>query len=378
MSGRPRLLLDVSAAFNQGAGIGRYARNLIGAAVPALSEVAELRGWYAPDPAPGDRFHDLAAAALGVLATSSRRSALSRRRVDQLWFRLPLGATSRLLVPRADLVYSPDFTAPPLAGPPRIVTVHDLAFLKTPEHCPEPLRRYLTAVVPEQVAAAARVAVVSETTRRDVVEAYGVDQSFVTVIPNAADERFFAAAPPSSERRAALRLPARYLLTVGTLEPRKNHMTVFAAARRVYRETGIPLVVVGRDGWQNAEIRSALADLVMEGAAINLANLEDRDLPSLYAEAAAVLQLSWYEGFGIPIVEAMAAGAATLVGPADADAAAEATLALLRGDARHDPAAGRVAARAYSWGRSGTMLVDLLTEVIDGRGPDRRVPADPV
>lgn len=395
MNGRPRLLLDLSAAFNQGAGIGRYARNLVGAAVPALNEIAEPRGWYAPEADAGDRFHALAADALGELAASSRRSPLSRRRIDQLWFRLPLGATSRLLAPGADIVYSPDFTAPPLRGVPRIVTVHDVAFLKTPKHCPAPLRRYLTAVVPDQVASATLVAVVSETTRRDVIQAYGVDEHRVTVIPNAADERFFSAAPPSAERRAALGLPDRYLLTVGTLEPRKNHLTVFEAARRVHRETGTPLVVVGRDGWQNAEVRSALTGLVSAGVAIDLTNLSDRDLSGVYAGAAAVLQLSWYEGFGIPVIEAMAAGApvvasdipahrevaagaATLVDPADADAAAVATLAVLRSDMPHDPTAGRAAARAYSWERSGTMLAKLLTEVMDGRGPDRRVPADPV
>ena len=384
MTARPRLLIDLSAAFNQGAGIGRYARNLVAAAGPELRRTFDPLGWYAPDAGGTERFRDLAVGSLGDLAENARRSRLSRRRIDQLWFRLPLATTAHVLAPRAPIVYSPDFTAPPVPKAETIVTIHDLAFLKAPEHCPEPLRRYLTAVVPRQIERASRVVVVSEATRRDVVDTYPVDEHLVSVVPNAADDRFFRAVPLADDLRRSLGLPGRSLLTVGTLEPRKNHRTIFAAAERIHGESSLPLVVVGRDGWSNAAIRSRMNELTARGVVIDLTNADDALLPGLYAGAAAVLQLSWYEGFGIPVVEALAAGAplvasdisahrevaggaAGLVAPGDVDEVVAATLNVLaRGDA-HAADGGRLAARAFSWGRSGTMLADLLREVNDGR-----------
>ncbi len=143
-------------------------------------------------------------------------------------------------------------------------------------------------------------------------------------------------------------------------------------------------MVVGRDGWANADIRRSMGALVERGVVLDATNMDDVHLPGLYAGAAAVIQISWYEGFGIPIVEALAAGApvvasdipahrevaggaAILVAPGDIRGVVDAALSILGGDRAHDVEAGKRAARTFSWERSGTMLAELLREVNDGR-----------
>ena len=376
-----RLLIDLSAAFNQGAGIGRYARNIIQHAMPHLASDIDPVGWYAPDPAAGDRFHGLARQALGPLAAHARRAPFSRRRADQLMFRLPVTLPFSLLTGRADAVYSPDFTAPPLRSAPRIVTVHDLAFEIVPACAPAALRRYLSKVVPEQVRSAQHILTVSKTTRRDLIERYGTSPAKITVAPNAAECRFFNAAPLTEAERDQLRLPERYLLSVGTFEPRKNHATVFAVADRVYAETGVPTVVVGRAGWANEPIMAELARLEGAGAAVAVRDLDDALLPGIYASASAVLQLSHYEGFSLPVVEALAAGApvvasdipahrevggeaVSFVPAMDSDAAFKALVAAMVNLGEEHRNGRRARAAAYSWERSGTILAEVLNAMV--------------
>ena len=150
-----------------------------------------------------------------------KRSRWSRRRIDQ-FARLPLDVPTRVLAGGADLAYSPDFTLPGAFGGKGMITVHDVAFELIPDAYPPGLLSYLRTVVPHNVRRADVVAVVSRTTRIDVVERYNVSADRVVVVPNAADDRFFDAQPLSTERRRQLGVPDDYLLTVGTIEPRKT------------------------------------------------------------------------------------------------------------------------------------------------------------
>src|SRR5690349_17440237 len=134
-----------------------------------------------------------------------------------------------------------------------MITVHDVAFELIPDAYPPGLLSYLRTVVPRNARRADLVAVVSRTTRIDVVERYNLSADRVVVIPNAADDRFFGAQPLSAERRRELGVPDDYLLTVGTIEPRKNYRTLLAAQRRAFGTTGRPLIVVGRAGWGNRD-----------------------------------------------------------------------------------------------------------------------------
>jgi glycosyltransferase involved in cell wall biosynthesis len=378
-----RLLVDDSAAFNQGAGIGRYARNVLPAAVRRLPS-ARVTLWYAPScPGPAPFARETAELFSGTAAPRVRRSPLSRRRMDQLWFRARVPLPVQLMTGPADLVYSPDFTAPPSGRTPRVVTVHDLAFIVRPETAPAPLRRYLTSVVPRQVARAARVVAVSEATKRDLVERLGTDPARIAVIPNGVDDRFFAASPLTPDARARLGLPDDYLLTVGTLEPRKNHLGLFRAIQLLDGRVELPLVVAGRPGWEFGPILEAAEPLRRRGRIILLDYVPEADLPGLYAGAAAVVYPSWYEGFGLPVVEALAAGvpvvasavpalmevadgSAVFVDPSLPEAIAEAIERSLGTDLQTGAARERRRglARRYDWDASGEMLAHLFADVV--------------
>jgi glycosyltransferase involved in cell wall biosynthesis len=377
-----RLLIDDSAAFNQAAGIGRYARNVL---PPALGELAgmpglELTVFWAPERR-GDA--PFARATLESLPTSIpktvRRSPISRLRLDQLWHRAGMSAGAKAIAGSADLVYCPDFLAPPLARTPTIVTVHDLAFLVCPERAPRGLVAFLRAAVVRQVRSADAVAVVSETSRRDVVERLGIAPDRAWIVPNGVDERFYCAQPPGAGVRTRLGLPERYLLMVGTLEPRKNHEGAFAAMRAMNGRLDMPLLVAGKDGWEFEPIRRVAADLVATGRVRFLDFVPDADLPSLYAGAAALVYPSWYEGFGLPVLEALAAGipVATsdapalrevggdlveVASPADPEALAGAIDRALASDQNSGAAraARRARARQFGWPAAGSALARLL------------------
>ncbi len=303
-----RLLIDYSAGFSQGAGIGRYARSVVPRAVAALSEW-ETTFVYAAATRTPPRFHAAALAGIADERAVTRRVPLDRRRLDQLWFRARLPIPIELFAGKSDIVYSPDFTVPPTFGnQPRMVTVHDLAFLIVPEFAPPGLRSFLGTTVPRQVRKAALIAVVSETTRNDVIERLGVGEDRIVLVRNGVDERFFGARPLDKRRREELGIPGEYLLTVGTLEPRKNHLTLFNAMVALRGRVDLPLVVAGGTGWEYDDIVAEANRLQVAGTVIRLDYVPEADLPGLYAGAAAVVYPSWYEGFGLPVLEALASG----------------------------------------------------------------------
>ena len=377
-----RIAVDYSAAFNQGAGIGRYARNLVPAATGRMQDTA-FSLFYAPEPDVGARYANEATERFGTPGqVAIKRAPFDRRRADQIWFRARMPLPIEIWVGSNNLVYSPDFTAPPSLRSPSIVTVHDLAFEIVPERAPDSLRRYLSAVVPRQIKKSAAIVAVSESTKHDLVRFFGVSPNRVTVIPNAADDRFFSAVPLTPVQRQSLGLPDRFLFCVGTIEPRKNHLTLFDALESIAVHQLLPLVIAGRIGWNSDGIMERAQALQRAGRVILLDYVDDRLLPRLYASAAAVVYPSWYEGFGLPVLEGLAAGRpviasdvpahrevagdeAQLVTPGNAESIAKAIIDVHDTD---EPTAAEIErrrwqARRYSWESSGAMLAQLFREV---------------
>lgn len=308
-----RTLVEASAVFDQGAGIGRYSRNivsrLLGLGVDdhwTLMRAPAERGggaYYTPPRGQGVRVVNL---------------PFSRRNADRIWFRLGIPLDARLFAGGADVVYSPDFTAPPMARTPRMITIHDLAFLTHPDKTTDALRRYLERVVPCQAESADLVAVVSNATKADVQRLLGIDSERIVVVRNAVDERFFRAQPLGQIERARLGIPDRYLLMVGTVEPRKNHINALRALEASGVGQDVPLVIAGRPGWGFEEAVAYAEKLYQRGIVHLPQYVPDVDLPGLVAGATAMLYPSWTEGFGLPVAEALAAGVPVITGTAPA------------------------------------------------------------
>ena len=376
-----RLIVDASAAVNQGAGIGRYARML----TPRLAnrlDGAQITALIADDPNADPAVRADGLARLEAAGIECKTLPFDRRIADILWFRAKLPVPAQIFGGKADLIYSPDFTAPPALRSPSIITVHDLAFEVVPQFAPAPLRAYLQSAVPRQVRRAAAVAAVSESTARDLEERYKVPRDKITIVSNGVDERFFDAKPLDATKRAELGLPESYLLMVGTIEPRKNHAGAFDALLRSRVGRELPLVVAGRRGWEDTEIVARMERLQAEGRIIWLKYVPESLLPSLYAGAAATIYPSWYEGFGIPPLEALAAGSplvtstapalievtgdvARRADPSDSDGLAAALDAAVELDRTDSARADRVErARMFDWDRPAGVLADLVRQTV--------------
>jgi len=211
---------------------------------------------------------------------SDRASTLAR---DAVWYPLLLGRDDT-----ADVLHCPTYRGPTRSRVPLVVTVHDLAVFRHPEAFNRWTRAYSPRVVPRVLAAAQRVIAVSEFTRQELIELLRVPDEKIRVVPNAVGDEFTNVGEAEE---------GDYVLAVGTLEPRKNLERLVEAVQRSKRE----LRVVGALGWGGVEVG---------GNGVRwLGEVSDKELARLYRGAACVAYPSLYEGFGIPVLEAMACGA---------------------------------------------------------------------
>lgn len=239
-------------------------------------------------------------------------------------------APTVLLRARPDVLFCPLNVVPLLAPCPSVVTVHDLAFLRFNLHQPAK-RRYLTALTRRSVQRAAHVITVSEFTRREVLELLGVDPARVTAIPNGRDDRFAPVDAATLERfRTERGLPPRFVLFLGTLEPRKNVTTLIRAYAQARAELNMPLLIGGGKGWLYEDVFALVRELGLEQSVQFTGFIDSDALPLYYAAATAFVYPSLYEGFGFPPLEAMATGTPVIVSTAAAltEVAGDAALAV--------------------------------------------------
>ncbi len=295
------IYIDVSAAVHRRAGLSRYAESLARALVDTSPDGYAL--FY-------NREHGVTPLA-GLEHLPARSVALGYKPWRMLvWLGQLLRLPFDRLLPEGTLLHATEHLLLPLRAIPTVLTVHDLIFAHLPEHH-KPLNRwYLNLALPLYCRRASHVIAVSEFTRQDLIASYGLSADKVTVVYEAADPQFVPQPTPRVERaRARYGLPPRYLLAVGTLEPRKNLARLLTAFEALHAE-GLTdaLVLVGRRGWLLDDFDTRLAQSPARPAVLFPGYIPDDDLPALYAGAQALAFPSLYEGFGLPVLEAMACG----------------------------------------------------------------------
>ncbi len=297
-----KICVDISPAVQGHAGIGRYAQELLA----TLTQVDKANEYVA--------FYNGSAKA----PVPPSLAGLARRRVmlpNKLW-RAEVGLSHGLhwpedrLLREVHLFHATDNLLPYFAHIKSVFTLHDLAFHYYPETLSTANRRYLAMMMPRFLRAADRVIAVSLSTKRDVMQVYGLDESRVTVVYEGVQPYF---RPAPSGARAALaqkhNLPARFILGLGTIEPRKNLSTLLQAYRALKsRGLGLKLVLVGKVGWLADATLQQVRVLGLEGEVILAGFIPDEDLPALYSSSALLAYPSLYEGFGLPVLEALACG----------------------------------------------------------------------
>lgn len=302
--------------------------------------------------------------------------------VRVLWEQTALPFAAR----RLDLLHGLAFVAPLLAPCPTVVTVYDLSFLRMPERFRRGNRWYLQMFTRWSCRRARRIIAISENTRRDLVALFGIPPERINVIRPGVGPQFRPLPPDQvAAFRRAKGLPERFVLYLGTLESRKNLITLLDAFARLTPR--VKLVLAGGTGWMFAEVFTRVQSLGLEGDVIFPGYVPDEELPLWYNAATVFVYPSLYEGFGMPPLEALACGTPAVVSNTSAlpEAVGDAGM-LVRPDAVDEwrqalqrllddaalraelGARGRAHATRFSWERAAEETVAVYHQILEGKG----------
>ncbi len=370
------IYFDISAAVHRRAGLGRYADSLAHALLPLLG--SELAFFYNREAG----IEPL----VGLEHVPSRTVSLGYKPWRMLvWLGQLAHVGFNRLTPGATLFHATEHLLLPLRRVPTVLTVHDLIFWRYPAHHKRLNRWYLNTTMPLFCRRADAIIAVSKQSKRDVIEAYGIPADKITVVYEAADPRFRPQPPDAvAAVRARYGLPERYVLFVSTIEPRKNLSRLLAAFERVHA-AGLAdaLVIVGKRGWLFDAFFADLERSPVRHAVLFPGFVPDADLPAVYAGAQVMAFPSEFEGFGLPVLEAMACGApvvcsntsslpevagdaALLVDPLDVSALTDALARVLQDAALREQMRARGLAQAarFSWARAAAETLAVYRRLV--------------
>lgn len=375
-----RLAFDCTYALSPRTGVGTFADAVLGRLVTRPD--IEVRGYAVAGPA-----WAAAGGAVGYgVSVGARSRLLSPRWARAAWRRGDVPPIE-WITGRVDVAHSPNFVAPPTRRAASVATVHDLTFVHHPEWCTTDTVDWFGPLIAAAINRGAWIHTVSAHVASEVVDAFGANPERVRFVPNAADP--LPAADPADGRHLAG--GDRYVLALGTIEPRKNLARLVAAFDQVANEDpDLRLVVAGGRGWDTADYDEALAASHHRSRIVEVGRVDDHQRSALLRGALTLAYVSLYEGFGIPPLEAMGVGtpvlaanvgaiaetcgeAAHYVDPLDVDDLAAGLAAVTTDETLRAglAGAGRARAEQFSWDDTTDGLVTLYADAIADRRAQR-------
>jgi glycosyltransferase involved in cell wall biosynthesis len=371
-----RVAIEFTPAVTQGGGVARSVHEMTAALLSAAQHDYTLF-IAGTAPIPPD---------IAVYQPRVRYAALGALALTRLWHRLRVPLPVEAFAGRTDLYFATDFALPPTLPRTRTaIFIHDLTYLRVPDAAVPALAAYLGAVVPRALKRADVVIVNSEATKSDIMDIYDTPAERIATIQFGVHPHFTPSNKPFAALRSKYSLPEQpYILAVGTVQPRKNYARLIEALGTL-RDSGldVTLAIAGGRGWMDSPIFDTVVRLKLESHVRFLGYVDDADLPALYTHAAVFTMPSLYEGFGLPVLEAMACGtpvvtstvsslpeaagdAALLVDPTDVEAIADALRRILtdHGLAQHLGAKGLAHVTPYTWGRTAGQLADAFDKAL--------------